>query len=277
MTFAQIAPPLLFAAFLWWFSTGAILWLDRLPRKTFAWSFAAASLSTIAALIGIAATAADATVTGAYLGFSCAIAVWGWHEMSFLMGFILGPRREACPADAQGWRRFRLATATVIHHEIALALTVVALAAMTWGQPNQVATLTFLVLWAMRLSAKFNLFLGARHRGEALLPVHLQHLKSYFGDRRMNMLFPVSLAGGAALAWLLVTLAHAPAASRYEETGCSLLLAMTLLALVEHVFMFVPPPNTFLWGWAEPRARRLTLRARASARSKPLIVSTPAE
>jgi putative photosynthetic complex assembly protein 2 len=194
--------------------------------------------------------------------------------MSFLMGFILGPRREACPADARGWRRFRLATATVIHHEIALALTAAALAALTWGQPNQIGTLTFLVLWVMRLSAKFNLFLGARHRGEALLPSHLQHLKSYFRERRMNKLFPVSLAGGATLAWLLITLAHAPAASRHEEVGFSLLLAMTLLALVEHIFMFVPPPNEFLWGWAEPRAQRLAIRANPPARPKHLTTPT---
>jgi len=268
---------MLFAAFLWWFSTGAILWLDRLPRKTFGWTFAAASLVAVCALLGLATVGRDASVTGAYVGFTCAIALWGWHEMSFLMGFILGPRREACPADARGWRRFRLATATVIHHEIALALTALALAAISLGQPNQIGTLTFLVLWVMRLSAKFNLFLGARHRGEALLPLHLQHLKSYFRERRMNVLFPVSLAGGVALAWMLIALAHAPSASRHEEVGFSLLLAMTLLAVAEHIFMFVPPPNAFLWGWLEPPAKPLAIHASASARPNPLTASTPAD
>lgn len=263
MTFAEIAPPMLFAAFVWWFSTGAILWLDRLPRKTFVWTFTATTVIAATALYGLAATAGDASAGGAYLAFTCAIVLWGWHEMSFLMGFILGPRREACPAEARGWQRFKLATATVIHHEIALALTVVALAVLTWGQSNHIGTLTFLVLWVMRLSAKFNLFLGARHRGEDLLPPHLQHLKSYFRQRRMNLLFPVSLAGGIALAWTLVTLAHAPSASPYEEVGFSLLLAMTLLAVVEHIFMFVPPPNALLWGWAEPRAAQLAVSTSA--------------
>ncbi|MDP3493022.1 MAG: putative photosynthetic complex assembly protein PuhE [Hyphomonadaceae bacterium] len=273
MTFGEIALPMLFAAFVWWFSTGAILWLDRLPRKTFVWTFSAASLIGAAALFGLAATAADASANGAYLAFTCAIAIWGWHEMSFLMGFILGPRREPCPIDARGWQRFKLATATVIHHEVALALTALAVVALTWGQPNQVGTLTFAVLWVMRLSAKFNLFLGARHRGENLLPPHLQHLKSYFRQRSMNALFPVSLAGGAALAWTLASLAHAPAASPYEEVGFSLLLAMTLLALVEHVFMFVPPPNTLLWGWAEPRQPQQLAVANAPVRQ--ITASTP--
>ncbi len=277
MTFAEIAPPMLFAAFVWWFSTGAILWLDRLPRKTFAWTFSAASLIAVAALIGLVTGASDATANGAYLAFTCAIALWGWHEMSFLMGFILGPRREPCPAEARGWLRFRLAAATVIHHEIALALTALALVALTWGQANQIGTLTFLVLWAMRLSAKFNLFLGARHRGEDLLPPHLQHLKSYFRQRRMNALFPVSLVAGGALAWALAMFAYAPVASPLEEVGFALLLSMTLLALIEHVFMFVPPPNALLWGWAEPRAARQTVGGRAAPLKSHLPASRPVE
>ena len=38
-------------------------------------------------------------------------------------------------------------------------------------QPNQVATWTFALLWVMRLSAKFNLFLGVRNRGEEFGPI----------------------------------------------------------------------------------------------------------
>jgi putative photosynthetic complex assembly protein 2 len=277
VTFAEIAPPLLFAAFVWWFSTGAILWLNRLPRKTYAWSFGVASVLAAAAAVGLVTSSGYATAYGAYLAFAGAIALWGWHEMSFLMGFILGPRREACPADACGWRRFRLAAATVMHHEVALALTLMALAALTWGQPNQIGTLTFLVLWVMRLSAKFNLFLGAPHRGEELLPLHLQHLKGYFRHRRMNALFPVSVAGGGALAWALASLALAPAASPLEQVGYSLLLAMTLLAVLEHVFMFVPPPNALLWGWAEPRVTPLAASTNQPAHATPLSASSTVE
>ncbi len=252
MTLALIAPPLLFAVLLWWFSTGAILWLDRLPKKTFALSFGAASAIAAAALYGVADSARNDSALSAYVGFACAIAIWGWHEMSFLMGFITGPRRQNCPADARGWRRFKLAAATLIHHEIALAVTGVAIAALTWGQPNQIAVLTFLVLWAMRLSAKLNLFLGAPYRSEEMLPDHLSHLKSYFRNRPMNALFPLSLAGGLALLWALHTLAFSADATLHQQTGFLLLLALTGLALVEHVFMFIPPPNALLWGWAAP-------------------------
>jgi putative photosynthetic complex assembly protein 2 len=138
----------------------------------------------------------------------------------------------------------------LIHHEIAIALTAVVLAALSWGQPNQIGLLTFLILWAMRLSAKLNLFLGAPHRGEELLPAHLAHLKSYFRHRAMNPLFPVSMLLGAALAVSLGTIAFALDAEPFEQAGFSLLLALTALALIEHAFLFLPPPNALLWGWA---------------------------
>ncbi len=253
MTFAAIASPLLFAAFVWWFSTGAILWLDRRPRETFGWSFAATTIIAIGALIALFVTAAQETIASAYISFAAAIAIWGWHEMSFLMGFITGPRRQPLPAGTTGWRRFSLATATIIHHEIALALTAAALVALSWGQPNQIGAITFLVLWALRLSAKFNLFLGAPYRAEEMLPPHLTHLKSYFRNRRMNALFPLSLAGGAALAWTLGTIAYAPDVSAFTLTGFSLVLSLTVLGVIEHVFLFIPPPNALLWGWAESK------------------------
>jgi putative photosynthetic complex assembly protein 2 len=264
VTIADAAAPLLFAALVWWFSTGAIFWLERRARATFVWSFAAASVLAGLALVGLFYSAKDASVGSAYLAFSCAVAVWGWHEMSFLMGFIVGPRRLACPPDARGWRRFTLAAATLMHHEIALAATAAAIVALTWGQPNQIGALTFGVLWAMRLSAKFNLFLGAPHTGEDLLPAHLEHLKSYFRHRRMNALLPVSLIGGGALAWTLSAFALAPEAQPFHQAGFLLVTALTALALVEHIFMFVPPPNVLLWGWAAPE---LSQRSNQSPRS----------
>ncbi|MDX2276572.1 MAG: putative photosynthetic complex assembly protein PuhE [Hyphomonadaceae bacterium] len=250
MTLLALTAPLLFAAFVWWFSTGAILWLDRRPRETYGWSFAAASVIAAGALIALALSAGATSAVSAYVAFSAAIAVWGWHEMSFLMGFITGPRRQPLPAGTTGWRRFCLATATIIHHELALALTAVLIAALTWGQPNQIGVLTFLVLWALRLSAKLNLFLGAPYRAEDMLPQHLAHLKSYFRDKRMNALLPFSLAGGAVMAWAIGAQALAPDASMFIETGYLLVLTLTVLGLIEHVFLFLPPPNAMLWGWA---------------------------
>lgn len=250
MSVAAIAPPLLFAAFLWWFLTGAILWLDRRPPRTFGWSFACAGILAALALAVLVAVSGKADAAGAYWGFAAALVIWGWHEMAFLMGFITGPRREALPPGASGWKRFRLAAATVLHHEIALALTALLLVALSWGAPNQIGAMTFLVLWAMRLSAKFNLFLGAPYRAEELLPAHLAHLASYFRDRKMNPLFPLSVAAGAGFVFAAGVVAFAAEAAAHERTGSLLLLAIAALGVIEHVFLFVRPPNAFLWGWA---------------------------
>ncbi|MBI1250401.1 MAG: DUF3623 family protein [Alphaproteobacteria bacterium] len=275
MSLPDLLTPALYAAFVWWFATGLILWLDRLPRATFVWSFGAATLAAVAAIVGVAQSAADATPLSAFLAFSCAIVLWGWHEMSFLMGFIAGPRTTNCPPDARGWRRFKLAAATLIHHEIALAATVAALYAATWGQPNMFAAHTFALLWAMRLSAKFNLFLGARHLGEELLPVHLAHLRSYFRRRPMNALFPFSMIGGAFAAFVIAGAAFAAEATLFEQAGHALMLALLTLALVEHAFLFLPPPTTLLWGWAAPRAAKSFAEKSVAAKSFPPRTRTP--
>ena len=63
-----------------------------------------ATALTVLALYGLAATSDDTSVAGAYCAFTCGLVIWGWHEMSFLMGFVTGPRREACARGCRGWR-----------------------------------------------------------------------------------------------------------------------------------------------------------------------------
>eukprot|EP01037_Dinobryon_pediforme_P014361 gene14361-14485_t len=146
---------------MWFIGTAAIVWLDSRPRTTYATSLTLAGVVAIAAIVLVGVRAGDASAAGAYTAFAAAIVIWGWHEMSFLMGIVAGPNRAECPADATGgWKRFSAATATVIHHELAIAATAIVLFAVTWGQPNQTAPLTFLLLFVLRLSAKFNLYLG---------------------------------------------------------------------------------------------------------------------
>ncbi len=256
VSISDIAAPIGFAALTWWFSTGAILWLDHRPRHTFAWSLSAAGVLAIIGGVVVGMTAGRTDVGAAYLGFSAAIMIWAWHEMSFLMGVITGPRRAPLPAGVTGWKRFELATATVLHHELALAVTAVALAALTWGQPNQTAAAVFAALWALRLSAKFNLFLGAPYRSEEMLPAHLAHLASYFRHRRWNALLPVSLLTGAVAAWSIATFALGDGASAFERTSGLLVLALVALGLLEHLFLFAPPPNAWLWGWAQRGGQR---------------------
>jgi putative photosynthetic complex assembly protein 2 len=184
---------------MWFIGTATIVWLDSRPRVTFATSLALVGLAAIGAMVLVWAQAGDPSDSAAYTGFAAAILIWGWHEMSFLMGFVAGPNHAECPPDATGWRRFKLATAAVIHHELAIAATAIALFALTWGQPNQAAPLTFLVLFVLRLSAKFNLYLGVPNLSDEVFPAHLAYLKSYFRKARLNPLFPFSIILGCAI------------------------------------------------------------------------------
>jgi putative photosynthetic complex assembly protein 2 len=244
----------LYAVFIWWFSTGAILWLDRRPKTTYRLSLIAGSGLALAAVYGLAASMKDASPTGAVLAFTCAIGLWGWHELSFLTGLIAGPRTASCPPDAVGWRRFRLATSTLIYHEIALAVTAAAIVLITWGQPNQVGSGIFLVLFVSRLSAKLNLFLGVPNFSAEFFPDHLRYLTSYLRKRPMNALFPLSMLAGLAVVAGEAAVALDPGAAPFAVVGCSLMFALTALALIEHIFMVLPLPDTALWRWAMPAA-----------------------
>jgi putative photosynthetic complex assembly protein 2 len=262
MSLGPVPSAVLYTVFVWWFSTGAILWLDRLPRATYRWSLLAASAVAAVAAGGLVLSLGRATPVGAITAFTCALVLWGWHELSFLTGFVTGPRRTPCPPHASGWRRFSLAAATLIHHEIALAATALVLAAISWGHPNPVGGWTFLVLLVCRLSAKLNLFFGVPHFSDSILPDHLQHLKSYLAKRAMNPLLPVSILAGGAMAAYAAWRALAVEATPFEVTGFSLIFALTALALIEHAFMILPLPDATLWTWALPAAEKAQGRLR---------------
>ena len=246
---ADFALPAAFAVITWWFTTGVILYLNRLPPTTFGRSLFGASVLALIAFGGLAATRGDATPAGAYAAFMCAVLIWGQQEMCFLMGYVTGPRRLACPPGCRGLKRFGYAVQVMIHHELALLAVGAAVLAVTWGGSNFVGVGTYLILWTMRLSAKLNLFLGMRNLGEEFLPPHLEYLKGYFTRRSMNLLFPVSITLSTLVA---VELVQAAWLSRtpFGVTGYSLLAALMALAILEHWFMVLPLPTATLWRWA---------------------------
>ena len=242
--------PVLFTLFVWWFSTGLILYLDRLPRATFKWSMTGATLVAAIGCIGLARTSNDTSVVGAYAAFASTIAVWGWHECSFLMGVVTGPRAAACPPGCTGWRRFSLAAQAILHHELALAATGLLVLAITTGGANKVGACSYFVLWTMRISTKVNLFLGVPNVGEEFLPKHLRYIGSYFAKKPMNLFFPVSVTlatGGLAL--VLRDLA-APGLSPFDTVALTFVVTLLALAVIEHWFLVVPLPIASLWSWS---------------------------
>jgi putative photosynthetic complex assembly protein 2 len=162
---------------------------------------------------------------------------------------VTGPRRVVCDAGATGWRRAAAALQTILHHECALLLLAGAVLAATWNQPNQTAWWTFAVLWAMRQSAKLNVFLGVRNLGENFLPTHLQYLKTYFTRKSMNPLLPVSVAGAAIIVVPIWQAAARSGASAFEGTSYALVGSLLSLAILEHLLLVLPLPSERLWRW----------------------------
>ncbi|MCF1502627.1 putative photosynthetic complex assembly protein PuhE [Afifella sp. H1R] len=243
------ALPIVFALFTWWFSTGAILYLDGLPRRTFRWSLAGATVLLGAAFYGLAVSSRDASVSGAFVAFTCGLTAWGWHEISFLMGYVTGPRKSLCPSDISGWKRFLFAVQTILYHELAIFLSAAVIVALTWGGPNQLGTGIFFLLWGMRASAKLNLFLGVRNLSEQFLPDSLAYLKSFMVKKSMNPLFPISITVATVITVLFAQRAIADVASPFEATAYTFLATLMALAVLEHWFMVLPLPAEALWKW----------------------------
>ena len=252
MNLSAVGASIGYTVFVWWFSTGAILWLDRRPQRFHRAGFALVSAVAAVSVIGLGLSLDDASPRGAVLGFTAALGLWGWHEASFLMGFVTGPSLAPCPAGASGWRRFRLAAATLIYHEIALAVTLAALAVFSAGHGNPVGLCTFGVLFMARLSAKLNLFLGVPNFSMEFFPDRLRYLTSYLRKSSGNALFPLSMVAGAAVIWIEGRGLSAASARPYVVVSQSLLLALTALAVLEHLFMVLPVPDSTLWRWALP-------------------------
>jgi len=253
---------------LWWASTGAVLYLDARDARTFGRTLAGASALALGALGLSFALAGQTTPLAAGLSFAAGLVCWAWQLVAFYTGFVTGPRKAPCEPGLRGFARFVEAARTGLHHEIASACGALALFALAYGRPNEVALWTYLILWAMHVSAKLNLFLGVPNHAEDLLPDHLGHLKSFMTHRPMNLLFPFSVTAAALIAFALAR-AAAQAAGSFEATADAMLATLMALAGLEHWFMVAPVDGNALWRFTQ---RDRTARARFRAGGERLKV-----
>ena len=244
------ALPAVYALFIWWFSTGVIMYLDGLPQKTFKWSILGATVLMVFSLWGVYASRNDASVAGAYCAFSCGLLAWGWQEISFYMGYVTGTRKQPCPEGCSGWKHFGHAIQTSLWHELAIIAMGIVIVALTWSSKNQIGMWTFMVLWWMHQSAKLNVFLGVRNLNEEFLPEHLQFLKSFLTKKPMNLLFPLSITISTVILVKLVQAAVQAHGSRFDAAGFCFLAMLMGLAIVEHWLLMLPLPAAALWGWS---------------------------
>lgn len=248
----QTAGPVLFVVFVWWFTTGLVMLLGRLPARTHPVSLAAATILLVASLIGLKLTSEAVTTTNVVVTFCCIVGIWAWHEMAFLFGYVTGTRVERCPDWASGWTRFRFAFAALSHHELALLATFIGVVLLTWGGENLYGLGAFAILWLMRITAKLNLFLGVPHFSADVLPMRLAYLASYFRRRQVRAFFLTTLVLSSAVAayliWLTVVSSDLTPA---DMIAMIMLISLLLLAILEHLFMAVPFADIALWRWAQ--------------------------
>lgn len=243
------------AIFLWWFSTGLILWrvrhADNGGTQAHVWSVVLGLPLLGAGIWGFQTSLADPSIIGAYIAFVSALAIWGWIELAFLSGIITGPNTAICPARVTPWDRFTRAVGTILWHEILLIATVILMATAARDAANMLGLWTFTILFLARISAKLNLFFGVPRINTEFLPRPLAHLSSHFRLAPMNAIFPISITTltFAAACWMERAVA-APTDATF--VGYVLLTALTLLALLEHWFMVLPLPDQKLWRWMLP-------------------------
>jgi putative photosynthetic complex assembly protein 2 len=265
----------LYALFVWWFSTGVIIYLDLLPQRTFRWSFLGASVVAGAALYDLAATRADSSFAGAYHAFTGALLIWGWQLIAFYMGYVTGPRTEVCSDEQRGWQRFGHGVQACLYHELAAAAGAAVVIWLTWHGANQIGVWTYLVLWGMHQSAKLNVFLGVPNLNAHFLPAHLTFLKGLMRVRPMNLLFPISITLSLVVTTLLIERAVNAASASFAAVGYTFVATLMVLAILEHWFLVLPLPAEALWAWSL-KARRFVERSqrRRSAWSTTVIEKT---
>jgi putative photosynthetic complex assembly protein 2 len=242
----------LFAVFCWWLGTGAILWLVRLPVSTFRWSMFFLSFLLGVSLWTASISMRSHSILNAYIGFVSVIAMWSWHEMAFLTGWLAGPRRVALEPGLNFNRRFGQSVMALLYHEVALLFNFGVLLALQQGQANHVALCTYALLWCMRLSAKLNLFFGVPQVGEQYLPAHLRYIGSYFKSGGISAFFFFTMALACVVwSWMIWELQTGAVTI---STGWVLLSSLLGLAIIEHVLMVFALPLQRLWGWAMKRS-----------------------
>lgn len=249
------ALPIAYALFLWWFATGVIFYLDQLAVRTFKWSMAGATVVLAAALHLVWERAEDTSLWAVYAGFTAGLLAWGWQEISLYTGFVTGPRKVRCANGCSGWAHFGHAIQVNLWHELAIVAVAAVIAALSWGAENQWGLWTYLLLWALHLSARLNVFLGVRNVSAQFLPPHMDVLKSFLTVKPMNMLFPFSVTAATVGAVLLFQEASA-AASIEDRAGYSLLGALALLGVAEHWLLILPLPVEKLWQWSMPKGQK---------------------
>jgi putative photosynthetic complex assembly protein 2 len=244
----DVLPPLIGAVLLWWGATGIIIYVCR--RK--AWRpyvFGFVTLIQPLAFWQLWATRHSNEVSGVFASFFWAVIIWGWLETSYYSGFVVGLKNlpEVTP-DMPTGKRFKLAVAANLYHEISIIGLSIAVALAGAGGVNEVGLWTFMILHWTHQSAKLNIFFGVNNLTTDYLPLNLRYMAQYFVKKPLNSFFPFSVTVSIIIAtFLLLSAVNAPTAG--TVTGQALLFILMTAAVLEHWWLVTPIPPK-VWNWA---------------------------
>jgi putative photosynthetic complex assembly protein 2 len=246
LTFFQ---PVLYALFIWWFTTGLIFVCYGRARFYRRLGFAVATLALAVALWGVFLTRQQTQPLFIYMSVTCGVVVWGWQTASYYLGFLTGPRPPATPRPRTQPERFRRAFSAGLFHELVVVAFALILISLTWNAANRWGLWVFLALWIMHSLAKLNVFLGVRNFRIEFLPQHMQHLDALLEKRAINPLLPPTVVAAASASLVLVYRGIAPGTAPGASAGYLLVGTLVGLGALEILLLVLPLPVA-LWGWS---------------------------
>ena len=120
----MLLPALVIAVSSWWLLTGLALLLVHQPHERARMGFIILSILALLAWCLVPLTVDSSEPLAAAVGFMLGLLIWGWLEVSYLLGYVNGPNHEVCEKNATMWERFKGGVATTIYHEVCVLLSV---------------------------------------------------------------------------------------------------------------------------------------------------------
>ncbi len=135
----QYALPALFALFVWWFSTGAILYLDGLPQRTFGWRWRPRRRFCGFGVYGSSPRRRDTPCRGPISPSPAPCSSGAGTRSAFLMGFVTGPAGRACGHGCRAGAMSATRCQAILWHELAILASGAVIAWLDLGrrQPDR--------------------------------------------------------------------------------------------------------------------------------------------
>jgi len=235
---------------IWWVSTAIIIYFNFQPVVRFYFFLTSLSLALIWGFLWVKHRNDD-TIKGAYISFTGALFVWGFVEVSFYTGYIVGPYVRPIFAISPSWQAFHQAVHRSIYHEMMIMTLGIAALGIFWKAKNKFGLITFFILWFAHQSCKLNVFFGVSNIGQEFIPDAVSDMTPYMTVANMNWLFPFSITLNTLIAYKFLKNARNKGEMNWRRIGYILVGMMALLALVEH-WLLVLPLNESLWDIITP-------------------------